>query len=91
MATQLDDPAAGPVPGRCDPGWWSGFAGRGGQVQGAGPVLADQVDHSPPGVAEPLRGLGVGQPVDEERAQRLVPAVVGLLRGGEPVRARDLF
>ena len=64
----------------------AGLAGRGEQLQLPGPVLADQVDHRPPGVAEPRARLGVGQPVDEVGAQRLVPPLVHLLRGGEPLR-----
>jgi hypothetical protein len=35
----------------------------------------------PPGIAEPLPGLRIGQPVNEVRAQRLVPALVHLGRG----------
>jgi hypothetical protein len=45
-----------------------------------GPVLADQVDHRPPGVAEPGARLRVRQPVHEVGAQRLIPPVVYLLR-----------
>src|SRR5674536_31112 len=56
-----------------------------------GPVLADQVHHRPPGVAEPLAGRGVGQPFDEERPQRLVAAVVHLGGRGEPLPTRWLW
>jgi hypothetical protein len=80
----LDHPAAGTLFGGGGAGWWAGLAGRGEQLQPSGAVLADQVDHRPAGVAEPVGGLLVGQPVDEERAQRLVAAVVDLRRRGEP-------
>ncbi len=58
--------------------------GAGKQLQLPGAVLADQIDHRPAGVAEPVGGLLVGQPVDEERAQRLVAAVVDLCGRAEP-------
>ena len=64
--------------------WRAGLAGRGKQLQPSAAPLADQVDHRPAGVAEPVGGLLVGQPVDEEGAQRLVAAVVDLRRRGEP-------
>src|SRR5262249_5417738 len=67
-----------------EPAGGPGFFGAAKQLQLAGPVLADQVDHRPAGVAEPLAGLGVGQPAHEVRAQRLVPALVHLGRGGKP-------
>src|SRR5664280_569580 len=56
-----------------------------------GPVLADQVHHRPPGVAEPLAGRGVGQALDEERPQRLVAAMVHLVGRGEPLPTRWLW
>ena len=90
VAAQLDHPAAHAVLGWRRPGRRAGLARRGEQLQLPGPVLAHQVHHRPPGVAEPPRGLGVGRPVDEERAQRLVAAVVHLLRRGEPLRTRSL-
>ena len=39
------------------------------------------------GLTEALFGLGVAEPVNEERAQRLVAPLVDLLRHGEPLRA----
>ena len=66
----------------------SGFAGGGEHLQAAGAVFADQVDHRPAGVPEPGGGLGVGQAVDEERAESFVAAVVDLAGGGEEVRAQ---
>ena len=86
LPPQLDDPAAGPVLGRRGAGGRAGLAGRGEQLQLPGPVLADQVDHRPPGVAEPRARLRIRQPVHEVGAQRLVPPLVHLLRGGEPLR-----
>src|SRR5664280_2289192 len=56
-----------------------------------GPVLADQIHHRPPGVAEPLAGRGVGQALDVERPQRLVAAVVHLGGRGEPLPTRWLW
>ena len=87
LPAQLDHPAADPVLGRRGAGRRAGLAGRGEQLQLPGPVLADQVDHRPPGVAEPRARLRVRQPVDEVGAQRLVPPLVHLLRGGEPLRS----
>jgi hypothetical protein len=84
LPAQLDHPAAGPVLRRRRAGRRAGLLRRGEQLQLAGPVLADQVDHRPAGVAEPLSGLFIGQPVREERAQRLVPALVHLAGGSEP-------
>jgi hypothetical protein len=55
------------------------------QRQGAGLVFGDQVDHRPARIAVPCAGLGLGQAFDVEQAQRLVAAVVHLLRRGEPV------
>jgi len=90
LVKQLDHPAAGAVLGRGHPGWWAGFAGRGEQLQLPGSVVVHQVDHGPAGVAEAFGGLGVGQAVDEERAQRLVAALVELLRRGEGLRSGPL-
>jgi hypothetical protein len=73
--------ASYPIFGRCDAGRRSGLAGGGERVECAGAVLTDQGDHRPTGVAEPPGHLRVGQALDEERAQCLVPAVVDL-RGG---------
>jgi hypothetical protein len=84
LAAQLDHPAADTLLGRRDARWWAGLAGWGEQLELAGPPFADQVDHRPAGVAEPVGGLLVGQPVDEEGAQRLVAAVVDLRGRGEP-------
>ena len=86
LPPQLDDPAAGPVLSRGRPGRRARLAGRGEQVQLPGAELAHQADHRPPGVAEPLPGLGVGQALGEPGAQRLVAAVIQLCRGGEPPR-----
>ena len=80
---QLDHPAAHAFLGRRRPGHPARFTWRGEQIQRALAMVAHQVDHRPPGVAEPGPGLGVGQPVDEVGAQRLVAAVVHLLRRGE--------
>src|SRR5271165_7327547 len=60
------------------------------QLQLPGPVVADQVDHRPAGVAEPLPGLGIGQALGEVGAQRLVAALVHLRRHGERLRALPL-
>src|SRR5262249_59749754 len=82
---QLDHPAADLLLGWGAPRWGAGFAGRGEQVQLAGAVVADQVDHRPAGVAEQFTGLLVAEPVDEVRPQRLVAAVGGPLPGrGRP-------
>ena len=62
--------------------------GAANMSQAAGAVFADQVDHRPAGVPEPGGGLGVGQAVDEERAESFVAAVVHLVGGGEEVRAQ---
>ena len=86
LPPQLDDPAADPVFGRRGAGSRAGLAGRGEQRQVPGPVLADQVDHRPPGVAEPRARLRIRQPVHEVGAQRLVPPLVHLVRRGEPLR-----
>ncbi len=86
LAAELDHPAADAVLGRGHPGRRSGFAGRGEQLKLPGPVVVHQVHHGPAGVAEALSGLGMGEPVDEERAQRLVTALVDLLRRGEELR-----
>ena len=86
LSAQLDHPAPGPVFGRRYPGRRAGLARRREQFEAPGTVLADQVHHRPPGVAEPSPGLGVGQPVEVERPQRLVAALVHLLRRGEPPR-----
>ena len=68
----------------------SGFAGGGEHLQAAGAVFADQVDHRPAGVPEPGGGLGVGQAVDEEGAERFEAAVVDLAGSGEEIRAQRL-
>ena len=39
---------------------------------------------SPSGCSRTAPGLFIGQPVDEERAQRLVPPLVHLAGGSEP-------
>ena len=91
LAAQLDHPAADTLLGGGDARWWAGLAGWDEQLQPPGPPLADQVDHRPAGVAEPVGGLLVGQPVDEEGAQRLVAAVVYLRRRGEPPGLRVLW
>src|SRR6266508_2405603 len=85
LAAQLNHPAADALLGGGDTRWWAGLAGWGEQLQPSGAPLADQVDHRPAGVAEPVGGLLVAQPVDEEGAQRLVAAVVDLYRRGEPL------
>jgi hypothetical protein len=90
LSAQRDDPAADPVLGRRGARRWAGFAGRGEQVQLPGPPLADQVDHRPPGVAETVRGLLVGQALDVPGADRLVPALVHLVGSGERLRPRPL-
>jgi hypothetical protein len=84
LAAQPDHPAADTLLGRRHTRRRAGLAGRGKQLQPPGAVLTHQVDHRPAGVAEAVGGLLVGQPVDEERAQRLVAAVVDLRGGGEP-------
>jgi hypothetical protein len=91
LAAQLDHPAAGPVLGRRGTRWRAWLALGGEQLQLPGPVLAHQADHRPPGAAEPRRSLLVGQPVDEERPQRLVAAMVHLGRGCEPLRTLPLL
>ncbi len=85
LPAQLDDPAARAVLGGRHAGWRTGLLRRGEQLQRSRPVLTDQVDHRPPGVAEPGAGLLTGQVLGEEGAQRLVPLVVHLRRGGEPL------
>ncbi len=90
LPAQLDHLASRPVLGRGGAGRRAGLAGRGEQLQLPGPVLAHQVDHRPAGVAEPLPGLGVGQPLHEVSPQRLVPALVHLAGGGEPARLATL-
>ena len=86
LPPQLDDPAAGPVLSRGRPGRRARLAGRGEQVQLPGAELAHQADHRPPGVAEPLPGLLVGQALGEPGAQRLIAAVIQLRWGSEPFR-----
>ena len=88
LPAQPDHPPPDAVPGRGRAGRRAGSTRRGEQFQLPGPVLADQVDHRPPGIAEPLARLRIRQPVHEIRAQRLVPPLVHLLRRGEPLILR---
>src|SRR5664280_1096598 len=69
----------------------AGLARWGEQFGPPGPVLADQVHHRPPGVAEPFAGRGVGQALDVERTQRLVAAAVHLVGRGDPLPTRWLW
>ena len=91
LAAQLDHPAPGAV--SCRGGAWrrAGLSRRREQLQLPGPVLADQVDHRPAGVAEPLPGFGIRQPVDVPGAQRLVAPLVHQRRGGERLRSLSLW
>ncbi len=91
LAAQRDHPAAGAVLGGGHAGQRAGPPGRGEQLQLPGPVVADQVDHRPAGVAEPGPGLGIGQALGEVGAQRLVAALVHLRRRGERLRALPLL
>lgn len=86
LPAQPDDPAADSLLGRGHPRRRAGLAGRREQLQPPGPVVADQVDHRPPGIAEPGPGLLIRQALGEIGAQRLIPPLVHLLRGGEPLR-----
>jgi len=88
LPPQLDHPAADPLFGRRGAGRRAGLLRRREQLQLPGPVLAHQVDHRPPGVPEPRPGLLIRQPVHVVGAQRLVPALADLPRGGEPLRLR---
>jgi hypothetical protein len=86
LAAQLGHPSPGGVFGRGGAGRAAGPARRGEQRQLPGPVLAREVHHRPAGVAEPGPGLGVGKPVHEIGAQRLIPPLVHLARRGEELR-----
>ena len=85
LPAQPDHPAADPLFGRGRPRRRPGLARRGEQLQLPRPPVADQVDHRPPGVAEPGRGLLIRQALGEVGAQRLIPSLVHLLRGGKPL------
>src|SRR6266699_2715344 len=88
VAGELLSAGAGPRSSRPNPSSARSsatLAGWGKQLQLPGPPLTHEVDHRPAGVAEPVGCLLVGQPVHEERAQRLVAAVVDLCRRGEPL------
>ena len=90
LPAQPDHPAPGPLLGRGRPRRRAGLARRGEQLQLPRPPVADQVDHRPPGVAEPGPGLLIRQAPGEIGAQRLIPPLVHLLRGGKPLRPRML-
>jgi hypothetical protein len=91
LPPKLDHPAAGAILGWRHPGRWPRLARRGEQPQLPRPVLPHQVHHRPTGVAEPLRDLRIRQPLDMERAQCLVAAVVDLIGRGEPLRTLALW
>ncbi len=90
LPAQLDHPAPGAVLRRRGARRRAVPPRRREQVQLPCPVLAHQVDHRPPGVAEPGPGLLIGQPVDIPGPQRLIPALVHLLRRDERLRPRAL-
>jgi len=62
-----------------------------GMTEVPGPEVTQQAGHAGAGIASPRAGLLDGQVLGEVGAQRLIPALVRVPRGGEVLRAGGRF